>query len=296
MKFVALSKAMRLPFLILTPVCVLLGLSVVIASQREVEGYLLVLTLLVAMFAHVSVNALNEYFDFSNGLDLKTLRTPFSGGSGALPQHPEMAVAVLILGLGSLLATVLLGAFFVWKYGAAVMPLGVAGLLLVAAYTPWITKRPFLCLIGPGLGFGFLMVAGTHFAMTGEYSTLSWQVAVVPFFLVNNLLLLNQYPDIHADRSVGRNNILIAYGTQLGSVVYGVFATLAMAAIVLLAGSGIVPALSLIALLPMPLAFFALSGAVKYGEAIGNYPHFLLANVLVALLTPALLGVAIIFG
>jgi len=43
------------------------------------------LALLGAFLAHVSVNTLNEYYDFKSGLDLETIRTPFSGGSGALP-------------------------------------------------------------------------------------------------------------------------------------------------------------------------------------------------------------------
>jgi 1,4-dihydroxy-2-naphthoate octaprenyltransferase len=172
----------------------------------------------------------------------------------------------------------------------------VAGLVLIIAYTPWITKQPNLCLIVPGLGFGFLIVGGTHFAMTGEYSLLPWLVGVVPFFLVNNLLLLNQYPDIQADRSVGRNNLLIAYGVKVGNIVYGSFVMLTVFTILLFVFNDVLPTLSLIALLPMPLAFFALKGAVKYGGAIGRYPQYLGANVVVAISTPTLLGVSIIFG
>ena len=287
---------MRLPFLILTPACVFLGLSIVISNQTKLDLYLLALTLLGAVLAHISVNTLNEYSDFKTGLDFKTKRTQFSGGSGALPQNPEMATTVLFVGVASLISALIIGIFFFWKFGPGVIPIGVAGLVLVVAYTPWITKQPYLCLIGPGLGFGFLIVVGTHFTMTGEYSPLSWLVGIVPFFLVNNLLLLNQYPDIQADRDVGRNNLLIAYGTKLGDKVYGSFVIMTIAAIIFFIFYGILPTLSLIALLPMPLAFFALKGAVKYGDGLGNYPHFLGANVVVAILTPTLLGVSIIFS
>jgi len=38
-----------------------------------------------ALFAHISANVFNEYFDFKSGIDLNTQRTPFSGGSGILP-------------------------------------------------------------------------------------------------------------------------------------------------------------------------------------------------------------------
>ena len=46
--------------------------------------------------AHISVNALNEYLDFRSGLDARTVRTPFSGGSGALA-YPRVAMASVML-------------------------------------------------------------------------------------------------------------------------------------------------------------------------------------------------------
>lgn len=49
------------------------------------------------MLAHVSVNTFNEYLDFKSEPDLITKKIPFSGGSGALPQTPEMAGTVLTI-------------------------------------------------------------------------------------------------------------------------------------------------------------------------------------------------------
>jgi len=60
--------------------------------------------------------------------------------------------------------------------------------------------------------------------------------------------------------------------------------------------SGHFPPLSLVALLPMPLALYAWSGAVRHGAAIGGYPHYLGANVAVVMLTTLLLGVSLILG
>lgn len=280
----------------LTPVCVFLGVSTVVANQTSVDLHLLVLALLGAVLAHISVNTLNEYFDFKSGLDLATTRTPFSGGSGALPRNPEMASVVFIVGAVSLLATLLIGFFFVWKYGSGIIPVGIAGLVLIITYTGWINKHPILCLLAPGTGFGFLMVVGTQYVLEGEYSSLSWLVAVVPFFLVNNLLLLNQYPDIQADADAGRRHLPIAYGMAISNMVYAVFLLATIAAITTCILAGYFPALSLVALLPMPLAFFSLGGAVKHGEAIGNFPQYLGANAAVAILTPVLLGISIMIG
>lgn len=296
MRFKAAIQSMRAPFLILTPACVFLGSSTVIASDSDINLSLLALALLGALLAHISVNTLNEYYDFKSGLDLITKKTPFNGGSGALPQNPEMAGTVLTIGALSLIATLMIGSFFIWKYGTAIIPLGITGVVIILTYTAWINRHPLLCLIAPGTGFGFLMVVGTQFVMQGEYAALSWLIAVVPFFLVNNLLLLNQYPDIEADTSIGRRNFPIVYGINQSNMVYGFFALATAVAIITYVLFGQLPRLSLIALLPIPLAFFSLSGAIKHGATIADYPQYQAANVVVAILTPALLGISISLG
>ena len=285
---------MRAPFLALTFVCVFLGASTVVANQLPVSLPLLMLALLGALLAHISVNTLNEYFDFKSGLDLETIKTQFSGGSGALPQNPDMVGTVLTVAVTSSIALFMIGSFFVWLYGAGIVPIGLTGLVLIATYTGWINKHPFICLIAPGIGFGFLMVAGTQFVLQGQYTALSWLVAVVPFFLVNNLLLLNQYPDIKADANAGRNHFPIAYGVKRSNMVYGLFSLATAAIIIGYVLTEHLPMLSLIALLPMPLAFFSLYGAVKHGETIGNFPQYLGANVAVTILTILLLGISLI--
>jgi 1,4-dihydroxy-2-naphthoate octaprenyltransferase len=278
----------------LTPVCVFLGASTVALNETSIT--LLLLVLLGALLAQISVNALNEFADFKSGLDLTTTRTPFSGGSGALPGNPEMATAVFFAGVLSLMATSMIGGYLVWRVGAGIVPIGVTGLLLIVSYTGWINRYPFLCLIAPGVGFGFLMVVGTQFVLQGEYALLSLLVAVIPFFLVSNVLLLNQYPDIQADASVGRNHFPIAYGVSRSNLAYALFAVATTAIIVIYVLLDYLPVLSLVALLPMPLAFFSLYGAIKYRENIGNYPQYLGANVGVAILVPLLLGVSIMVG
>ena len=294
MKVKTIVQSMRIPFLALTFVCVFLGASTVVANQANVSLPMLTLALLGALLAHISVNTLNEYFDFKSGLDFETIKTQFSGGSGALPQNPNMVGTVLTVAVTSSIALLMIGSFFVWLYGTGIVPIGITGLVLIATYTGWINKHPFICLIAPGLGFGFLMVAGTQFVLQGQYTALSWLVAVVPFFLVNNLLLLNQYPDIKADANAGRNHFPIAYGVNRSNMVYGFF-TLATAAIIIgYVLTGLLPVFSLIALLPMPLAFFSLYGAVKHGEAIGKFPQYLGANVAVTILTTLLLGISLV--
>jgi len=119
MKLKTVVQSIRLPFLALTIACVFLGASTVVANGEPVNFALLALALLGALLAHISVNTLNEYFDFKSGLDFKTIKTQFSGGSGALPKNPEMAATVLSVGIISSVILFLIGSFFVWYYGQA---------------------------------------------------------------------------------------------------------------------------------------------------------------------------------
>lgn len=292
----AVTQTTRPSFLVLTPVCIFLGLSSVLQFQSWLSHPVIWLIFAGAISSHISVNALNEYHDFKSGLDLKTDRTPFSGGSGALPDNPDAVKLTLIVGLISLLFASLTGLYLVLKHGNLVLPIGVAGLVLIVTYTKWINQRPILCLIAPGIGFGILMIVGSAVVITGEHLSLPWLVSSVPFFLINNLLLLNQYPDINADKSVGRRTFPIAYGIKNSNIVYAIFSIVPYALIVFYIFMGLIPVMSAIALLPMLLSLYSLRGAIKYSANIGSYPQYLGTNVAAAILTPLLLGVAILNG
>ena len=295
MKPAVVLGSFRLNFLILTPVCVLLGAAVVASQGGSVPLLPLLLALLGATLAHISVNALNEYLDFANGLDLATVRTPFSGGSGTLPAPPEQKQAVLAAGVITLLLTALIGVYFVWRQGAGLLPLGIAGLLIIVFYTRTINRLPWLCLIAPGLGFGPLMVAGTQFVLTGDYWPESFLIALVPFLLVNNLLLLNQYPDVAADQQAGRRHIPIAYGVRTANRTYGLQLGACAVLIMGMVSSGLLPVWSLLALLALIPGVISWRGALQYGFDIARQPEYLAMNVITCLLTPALLAVTLFF-
>ena len=50
---------------------------------------------------------------------------------------------------------------------------------------------------------------------------------LICLFLVSNVLLLSQFPDAQADKGVGRNHIVIAYGKKFSALVYLIFIVLA---------------------------------------------------------------------
>lgn len=292
---VAVIKSLRLPFLILTPVNAFLAYSVVVSSGSPINLIWMSLALLGALMAHISVNTFNEFFDFDSGLDLKTNKTPFSGGSGGLPQVPDAKNTVLMVAIISFLITVFIGVYFIVEHGLGILPIGLLGLLLITLYTRQLNRYPWLCLMAPGLGFGFLFVVGIQFALVGEYQLLAWYVAIVPFCLSTNLLLLNQYPDIDADITVGRRHFPIAYGVKRSNGLYAFFMVLPIVVVISYVLVGLLPLTSLYSLLVVPLSFFAWLGAIKYGKDIGQHSQYLASNVAVAILMPIILAASIIY-
>jgi len=292
----ALWGPMRLPFLILAPACVVLGAGTAWWNGGRWSVTYFVLALLGGLAAHISVNALNEYQDFKSGLDLTTRRTPFSGGSGALPANPQMAHLALATGLTGLGVTGLIGLFFLYARGLWLLPLGLVGMALVVFYTSRLTKNPYLCLAAPGLGFGTMMVMGTDFVLSGAYSWTSFTACLVPFFLVSDLLLLNQFPDMEADRKVARRHLPIVIGTKKSAYVYAVF--LAGTYLTILVGwmVGVLPGTGLVALVTVVLAVPTVRGAVRYHDDIPRLLPHMGKNVVIVIGTIVLLAAGLFVG
>lgn len=291
-----LAGPMRPPFLILTPACVSVGVGTAFWQAGTLNALDVVLVLIGALAAHISVNMHNEYFDFKSGLDSKTRRTPFSGGSGTLQAHPNMARPTRVLAWLTLAIVAAVGIYFVRLHGWKLLPLGILGLMLLVVYTIWLTYNPLLCLLAPGIGFGVLMVMGTHFALTGTYTLTSFVASLVPTFLVSNLLLLNQFPDVEADRSVGRKHYPITLGRKAGSVIFGVFMLMTYLAIIIGVVFKLLPVSGLLAVLTVFLAVRVGSGARKYADDIPRLIPYLGQNVMVIILTLVLLAAGLFIG
>ncbi|MGA9855607.1 MAG: prenyltransferase [Gammaproteobacteria bacterium] len=292
---VSVLKSSRANFLTLPPVCVFLGTTIAYTLTGHLRILDVLLVLLGALMAHASVNLLNEYQDFTSGLDAITVKTPFSGGSGALQAHPEAASMTLTAAVFSFVITAAVGIYFLYVHGLALLLLGLLGLLIIGVYTNWITHYPLLCLIAPGLGFGPLMVMGTSYVLMDHYSWAAFLASLTPLFLVSELLLINQFPDVEADKQVGRRHFPITLGRGPSARIYVAFLLLAFVPIAVGAGIGLFPRMTLLGLIPLlaalPLAYQVLRKAEKPRELT----PFLGMNVAVIMSTIILFGVGWLF-
>lgn len=287
---------MRPRFLLLALACVFLALSAAVWAGHAINTLHALLCFIGGVLAHGSVNAFNEYEDIKSGLDFKTVRTAFSGGSGTLVPVPHKLPIALWTGILTATICAVIGIYFFILYGWPILAIGALGVLIIILYTPWLNKIPVLCLIAPGLGFGTLMVNGAYFAMTGQFSWTALLISFVPFFLVSNLLLLNQFPDVEADKTVGRKHLPIQIGRKASARIFAAFIVASYLTIFLGIALQLTPLWTLLGLASIVCALPAAKGALDHPDDLARLGSSMGQNVLLNLITPVLMGVGLLIA
>ncbi len=285
----------RPQFLILSVVLAFLGASMAWAWNGGsfslgfalLAGFGLVLT-------HIAVNTLNDYFDFKSGIDLNTIRTPFSGGSGILPPQALTPKQVFWLGMGALILSVPIGVYFIMVKGWLLLPLLVIAAFCVVFYSPLILRAPWPEW-APGVGLGILPVMGAFFVQTSGYTWPALIASVPSGILVHNLLFLNEFPDVDADTKGGRKTTPILIGKDKAAMRYSALTILVCVWIVAWVITGQLPYYCLLALLTIPFAVKAIRGSFQHRDMSKLVPAQA-SNVMVVLLTQLLLGIGFVLA
>ncbi|MBN2382903.1 prenyltransferase [bacterium] len=280
----------RGPFLILPLVLTLYGMAVAYyLGNGSINWFYSILAGLGLVSLHISVNVFNEYFDFLSRIDFATPKTPFSGGSGVLPEGKMTARQALVYALVALIIGLATGLFLAAQTGWELLFIGLIGLFLVIFYTPVLAKI-MLGELGAGLGLGFLPVLGIQFVNTGQLSGSAMIAAVPAGFLVFNLLLLNEFPDCEADAQGGRRHLVIIFGKPVAGWIYTAVALAVFLWIVLWVILGFMPTWTLIALMALPISLRACLGAIRDYDSCEKLLPAQGINVAVTMLTQILLA------
>ena len=256
----------RGPFLLLPVTLVAAGAA---AAAFDFPGSIsisaTVLALVGLLCLHVGVNTLNEVGDMQSGIDLRTKRTPFSGGSGTLPAGGLSTRIALRWGLSATAIGLVIGLWFLYRIGWVMLPLLAFGGVAVLFYTRfWL--RTGLGEIFAGLGLGALPVIGTALVQDGRLGHAAIAASIPAFFMTFNLLLLNEFPDIEADRSGGRRHLVILLGPRRAAIVYVAAAVATPAWIIIATCLELLPLSALIAAVPTILLWPALRWALAEPE------------------------------
>ncbi len=282
-------KETRPHFLLLTPVIVCLG-TVIAWKDGFFSTKNFLLALAGMLLLHIGVNTLNDYFDYESGRDIGAHRTPFSGGSGILPNKLLKPKNVYFFGLTSLLLGVTVGFYFILTKGILLLPIVVVAAFSAYFYTTHICKVPVGEIV-TGMNFGPLAVLGSYFVQTATYSFEALIASIIPGLLVGNLLLLNQFPDVEKDSMVGRKHLVIVLGRRKASYLFSSIIILTYLWLILSIMFNVLPSTTVIGLATIPLGFKSIKVSLTSYEDMQGLIPAMASNVMNTLLTPALVSV-----
>ena len=244
-------RVIRVKFLLASVIAVCLGLAINWWQNQTVDITYGILTFVGVLALHASVDLLNDYWDFKRNIDTKTQRTKFSGGTGVLPEGLLKPNDVYKAGIVFLIIGSAVGGYFIFEKGITIAIILAFAIISIYFYSTRI--------VDSGLGEifvaikGAMIVLGTSFVQTSHITIEPILGGIIVGVLSSLVLFVNSFPDFDADKAGGRKTLVIMLGKKKAASVVWVFPIVAYGIIVSGILTHILPILSLITLLTIPL-------------------------------------------
>lgn len=257
-------RAIRIKFILASIIAVSNGIAISYWKTGSVDlGYAL-LTYFGIMCLHISVDLLNDYYDFKRGIDTNTKRTRYSGGTGVIPENLINPRLIYCVGVVFLILGGLTGLYFVTINGIVILILLSFAIISIYFYSTNI--------VNAGLGElfvaikGCMIVMGSYYIQSDTIDLTSVFVGIIIGLLSAVVLLVTSFPDYEADKKSGRRTLVILSGKQ-NSV--KIFAGLIIVTCGMTLGGAIfnlIPVFSTIGLLSIPFAVKAIYKLKRFNE------------------------------
>lgn len=240
-----------------------------------------VLCIFGVLIAHLSVNVLNDYFDFKDGTDEENndYFQQVSGGSRAIELGLITLAGTKKLGIILTIVALLIGGTILFSTNPAnvdaVLMITLIGLFLGYFYT----APPLRLVARRGLGeltifltFGPLITLGTAFAifngdlsMAQEHLMNCLYIGIPMGLLTTNILLINEFPDMKSDTKTNKNHLVVTFGKKASRWIYLLILGLTAYTTIMLADS--VGSEKLL----IPLAILVLYGGYVFSILLKKY-------------------------
>lgn len=306
--FSAWAKEFRVRFLIFVSLPVCLGSAIAYTFYPGSFSILYFgLAALAMLLLHAGTIITNDYFDFVSGTDvINKARTPYSGGSGLLPDRVLRPGHVLAVGLLCFALCTALGLYIVAFRSPAVLLVGMAGVALGLAYT---TPPLKLCYRGLGEAARFiatpLIVLGAFLVQVPIASTAELQPALpaltaclassVPVALLNTAALyIFEFPDYEADSRVGKRNLVVRLGPWKAAYLFLAMQAIAYLSLLAFILSGIVPMTAALAFVLLPASAYAAWGLLRHSAEAKKLLPYLRASSHVYIASSIILALAFV--
>lgn len=256
--FILWIKAARAPFFTGAVIPVLFGSTLAYYETGRFHWLLFFVTLIGVVAAHAAANMANDYYDHkTTDDDVNPHFTPFSGGSRMIQDHilsPRAVLTAAFVCWGIALAAGIYLFFHTPGYWVLIL----AALGFIGGFFYTATRFAFsynrigeLSILAC---FGILPIMGSYFVQTGSFSWLSFWASFPIGFLITAILYVNEFPDYEADKSVGKNHLVVTFGKSRARagyyfLIFGNYVGVVMLVIF----AGLTP-YALAALLSLPIA------------------------------------------
>lgn len=259
-------RAVRIRFLLASVIAVSNGLALAFWKYGQFNFFYAILTYMGVICLHISIDLLNDYWDYKRGIDQLTKRTGFSGGTGILPENILRPKNVYTAGIIFLLLGSSIGAYFVILRGITIAI--ILGFAIFAIYF-YSTS-----IVNAGLGElfvaikGSMIVLGTFYVQTGVIESAPFYIGSIIGILSATVLFINSFPDHDADRSKGRRTLVIILGRQKASKIFPLLIIITYTLIIVGIFFGYTKIYSLLCFASIPYAVKAIKQSVKYYDKI----------------------------
>jgi 1,4-dihydroxy-2-naphthoate octaprenyltransferase len=240
----------------------------------QFSWYVFALALIATVCVQAAANALNDVGDEQIGTDPRNTQRiyPYTGGSRFIQTGILSQATMAKLGITLIVVAALAGLALFAARGPLVIAFGVVGILLGVTYSLGPVK---LASLGLGeatiaVAFGLLPVTGAAWLQGApiDASLILFSIAIGGW--VENILLINEVPDMEADGASGKRTFPVRFGLAATANLYLAVNIAAAVIVLLLTVNGDLPLLA--PLVPLGLLVLAFKAARGIRVGIADRP------------------------
>lgn len=170
---------------------------------------------LFAGLMQIAANFINDLYDYLKGTDREDRLGPKRACAEGWINPKAMKKGILI----TLCAACLAGLTLLFYAGWELILIGLVCILFAFLYTTFLSYKGWGDLLVL-LFFGFVPVGGTYYVQTLSWSPKVTAASLVCGFVINTLLVLNNYRDREEDKKSNKKTLIVRFGEPFGRYFY----------------------------------------------------------------------------